>query len=124
MRLAHLLVRIYVLFMAVFGFLFSQLFFGDFDLRFTLVGLSGVVAGSLAGRKYSQSKRVNFLVIASCILGLIGVAMDAISYYANPQVSGDGYAWFLNGAFCLGLSLLGLGAWKTLPSPIVASPIR
>jgi hypothetical protein len=96
--------RAYVVFVGASGFLFGQLFFGQFSLAATLAGLSGVISGILGRRITTRARLLTSLV---CAAGLAGVAMDAFHYYSELHIPGNYYAWFLIGPFAAGLVFIG-----------------
>lgn len=96
--------RAYVVFFGASGFLFGQLFFGQFSCAATLAGASGVVGG-LLGQRTSAVAR--FLAMAVCVTGIAGVAMDAFHYYSELNSPGNYYAWFFIGPFATALVFIG-----------------
>lgn len=108
MTALHGLSRLIVLFVAIAGFLFGQLFNGVFSVAGTLAGVGGVLAAALAPfRARTHLRRV---VIAGCALGLAGAALDVYDYYSTSHVSGSYYAWFLTLPFAAGLAVIGYRA--------------
>lgn len=91
--------RAYVVFLACFGFLFSQLFFGNFEWHATLAGVFGLLVASLASKKCLVNRAQALLVILFCTLAVIGVGLDAFHYYNHLNSSGNYYAWFLIGPY-------------------------
>ncbi|OGB22399.1 MAG: hypothetical protein A3I66_14360 [Burkholderiales bacterium RIFCSPLOWO2_02_FULL_57_36] len=96
--------RVYVIFFGASGFLFGQLFFGQFSWAAMLAGVSGVAAG-LLGQRITAAAR--FLTIAVCATGIAGVAMDAFHYYSELHSPGNYYAWFFIGPFAAALIFIG-----------------
>lgn len=92
--------RVYVIFLAFSGFLFGQLFSGNFDWAATFAGVFGLLSGSLGASKSSLSSRSYAIVaIVFCLLGIIGVGFDALDYYRNYNSPGGYYAWHLIGPY-------------------------
>lgn len=103
MKTARGIIRTVVLFIAA-AFLLSQLFDGTFSPGGTLAGIGGVLAGALAA--LASRPAVKRIVLAGCVLGLLGAALHAYEYYASPHLPGNYYAWFLTAPFTLGLVLI------------------
>jgi len=98
--------RFYLVFIGASGFLFGQLFFGDFSIAATMAGVSGILAGALSWLGFKMS-RYPRLVTLCCTTGLVGVGLDVYRYYSVDHVSGNSYAWFLIGPFAICLLLVG-----------------
>jgi hypothetical protein len=98
--------RFYLAFIGASGFLFGQLFFGDFSIVATMAGVSGILAGALSWPGFKVS-RYPWLVTLCCSTGLVGVALDVYHYYSEDHVPGNSYAWFLIGPFIVCLLLVG-----------------
>lgn len=96
--------RAYLVFVGASGFIFGQLFFGQFSWGATLAGVGGVVVGILGQRATLQARLVTGL---ACTIGIAGVAMDAFGYYSRPHAPGNDYAWILVGIFAAGLVFVG-----------------
>ena len=96
--------RAYVVFCGASGFLFGQLFFGQFSWAATIAGVSGIVSG-LLGRRTAVAAR--FLTMAICATGVAGVAMDAFRYYTELDIPGNSFGWFLIGPFTAALIFIG-----------------
>jgi hypothetical protein len=102
--------QVVVLFVAIAGFLFGQVFNGVFSVAGTLAGAGGVLAAGLATfRARTLLRRV---VIAGCALGLAGAALDVYDYYSTSHASGNYYAWFLTLPFAAGLVVIGYRAMR------------
>lgn len=104
MKLLLSVARVYLIFFGASGFLFGQLFFGQFSWAAMLAGVFGV-AGGLLGQRIAVELRL--LTIAVCAAGIAGVAMDAFHYYAELQSPGNYYAWFLIGPYAAALVFIG-----------------
>lgn len=89
--------RGYVIFLSCPGFLFGQLFFGNFEWHATIAGTFGLLAGSLASKKCLTNRTQALFVISFCALGVVGVGLNAFHYYKYLNSSGNHYAWFLIG---------------------------
>ena len=111
MKLVMDATRIYSAFVGASGFLFGQLFFGDFSIASTLAGVSGVLAGVISWPGFKMPRHP-WLVPLCCSAGLIGVALDAYGYYSKDHVPGNYYAWFLIGPFVICLLLIGYEALR------------
>ena len=95
--------RGYILFASVFGYLLGQLFFGIFDVTFTIVGLSGIAIGILANKGALKSKNLIYGITVLGLICLLVVGVDAFQYYSNDHVPGNDYGWFLAGPFCVAI---------------------
>lgn len=104
MKTLLIVARVYVIFFGASGFLFGQLFFGQFSWAAMLAGVSGVVGG-LLGQRIAVELR--FLTIAVCATGIAGVAMDALHYYSELNTPGNYYAWIFIGPFAAALAFIG-----------------
>lgn len=96
--------RLLVLFVAVAGFLFGQLFNGVFSLGGMLAGIGGALAAGLAGREHRPDAMR--LVRLGSALGLTGAALHVYEYYSTSQIRGNYYPWFLTLPFAIGLLVL------------------
>jgi len=96
----------YVIFVAAAGFLFGQLFFAHFDIPATVVGVCGVLAGSLCLIQKRIHIVPNVIINLFSVGALAGVCMDAYGYYANYHSPGNYYAWFMIGPFCVAVVLV------------------
>ncbi len=108
--------RAYVIFLAVFGFIFGQLFAGDFNTGPTLAGLFGLVSGLLGGQFALKTRTRSQIIILCCVISLLGVGLDAYHYYAYLNSSGNYYAWFLIAPFSLFLIVLIARLYKNMPN--------
>jgi membrane-bound ClpP family serine protease len=90
------------------GFLFGQLFAGEFSIAGTLAGVGGVAAGMLTLRPWRNATR--FAAFAACAMGLFGAGMHAWDYYSVPQLPGNYYAWFLTAPFAAALAFIAFDA--------------
>jgi len=91
-----ILARGLVLFMALFGFLFGQLFAGHFTPGAGLAGIFGLFSALVETTRLQASPRCARAVALSCLLALLGVALDVWNYYA----------WILIAPFGAGLLLI------------------
>jgi len=108
--------RILVIFCAASGYLFGQLFFGDFAWHATIAGVFGTLAGSLGG-KFGMGRKENaYIVVVFCVLAIIGVIFDAYNYYTNSHAPGNYFGWFLKGPFIASLLVIGIYCYKKSPN--------
>ncbi|MEM8489067.1 MAG: hypothetical protein AAF564_26205 [Bacteroidota bacterium] len=91
--------RFYVLFLALAGFLFGQLFNGNFEWGATVAGGSGFLVAVLASFRFQAIHNHRYIVAGLCVLSVSGVVLNAANYYENYNVPGSYYAWFLIGPF-------------------------
>jgi hypothetical protein len=93
-----------VLFVAIAGFLFGQVFNGVYSVAGMLGGIGGVLAGTLA--TLTSRPVIRWVVMAGCVVGLAGAALHVYDYYSTPHVAGNYYAWFLTLPFGIGLIVI------------------
>ena len=105
-----LALRVYVIFIAASGFVLGQIFFGNFAWDATLVGVFGIISGVFSGEFTQKTLLRAKIIIACCLLSLCGVSLDIYDYYANYNVPGSRYSWFLITPFCLALVFI---IWHT-----------
>jgi hypothetical protein len=98
--------QVYVVFIALIGFIFGQLFFGHFDFWSSVAGLCGILAGILGIGK----SRKQLMIFTCSVLALIGVLMGTIDYYMNHNIHGNNYGWGLRGPYVFALLYLGYEA--------------
>jgi hypothetical protein len=102
------LCRLFVIFLGAAGFLFGQVFTGEFSFGGTLAGVGGVVAGALGSN--SSRPVAKYTVIGACAIGLVGAGLHAYEYYSVPHVPGNYYAWFLTVPFAIALMVIAFQA--------------
>ena len=61
--IALILARAYVLFIALVGEIFGQMFFGTFSIASTITGVSAIFAGVLGGLRCRKNPTIGKLVI-------------------------------------------------------------
>jgi hypothetical protein len=106
--------RVYVLFLAVFGFFFGQLFFASFKVGATMAGLSGIVVGFMGAKLTLEGISGAVLVVGLCVLGLVGVGIDAFEYYTKHNIPANDFGWFLIAPYCAALMVLGIPATQKI----------
>ena len=98
--------RGYLVFIGLFGFLFGQAFFANFDLPATVAGLCGIFTAVIAGdRNYNSGQNVKYVLINGSLC-LFGVTLDALGYYMSNPSAGNYYAWFLIGPYIVAVAFL------------------
>jgi rifampin ADP-ribosylating transferase len=98
--------RGWALFVGASGFLFGQLFFGQFSIAATIAGVGGVLAGALGGTRQGRRLTLEWFVFSCCVAGVVGVAFDAYDYYKHLNIPGNYYAWFMIGPFVVSLAVI------------------
>jgi hypothetical protein len=98
--------RVYVLFLAVFGFFFGQLFFASFKVGATMAGTAGIVVGFMGAKLTQEGTSGAWLAVGICALGLVGVGIDAFDYYTKHNIPGNDFGWFLIAPYCAALMFL------------------
>lgn len=101
-----ILARGLVLFVALFGFLFGQLFAGHFTPGAGLAGIFGLFSALVGTTRLQASPRWARAVALFCLLALVGVALDIWNYYQHLAIAGSYYAWILIAPFGAGLLLI------------------
>lgn len=101
----------YSLFVALFGFLFGQLFFGQFKFAATLAGFAGAATAVIGFTLSSNPNTLKVPATVSACCSVIGVTMDAIHYYQDLAIPGNYYAWAMIGPFCLAQAFIAYAAW-------------
>lgn len=110
MTVALRLSAFFVGFVAFSGYLFGQLFFGDFSVVATLSGVSGVICAAFALRMSSQPSWAPARVYVACFIALAGVAMNTIIHYTQFDTPGNYYAWHIFGPYAACILLVALAA--------------
>jgi hypothetical protein len=96
---------LYVVFMAVVGYGFGQLFFGTFSLTGTICALSAV--GSIVGVPMCGGARGCRLVLLLLItLAMVCFGLEVVDYYTTQHAPGNYFAWDMNGPFLLCLLIV------------------
>ena len=98
--------RGFTIFVAAAGFLFGQVFFGIFSIVDTVTGVSGVLAGGLSWLPY-RNLFMRLVVTICCLTALVGVGLDAYTYYTKYHCPGNNYGWFLQIPFIVSLLFIG-----------------
>jgi hypothetical protein len=113
-----LLASLYVVFIAVVGYGFGQLFFGTFSWVATICALSalGSVFGAAicAGRSWCRPILVLLSVIAILCFGL-----EVADYYLRLDIPGNNFSWDMNAPFLLSLLILlaaNIYGWRYRPN--------
>ena len=106
MNILLTLARGLVLFVALFGFLFGQVFNGQFTPGAGLAGIFGLFSALVGTARLQASPRWARAVVLSCLLALLGVALDVWNYYQHLAIAGSYYAWILIAPFGAGLLLI------------------
>jgi len=106
--------RILVIFLSASGYLFGQLFFGEFTWYATISGIFGVLAGSLSGKFISSRKESAYSVLVFCVVAIIGVVFDAYNYYEYLDIPGNDFGWYLKVPYIASLILIG---WHCYQEP-------
>ena len=73
----------------VFGIFFGQLYFAEFQVGSTMAGVAGLVIGSVGVKWVQVSLSRAGLVVGLCVVGLVGVGIDAFEYYSKHNVPGN-----------------------------------
>jgi hypothetical protein len=96
---------LYIVFFAVVGYGFGQLFFGDFSWAATVGALSAL--GAVAGGSLCDGwKHCRILVAALCALSIACVGIEAIQFYRYFDIPGNYFGWAMRIAFILCLFAL------------------
>ncbi|MBK7365403.1 MAG: hypothetical protein IPI97_10550 [Nitrosomonas sp.] len=91
---------IYILLVSFSGFLFGQLFFGQFSISASIAGIAGLICAFAGFGVTGGAIKARPIALWSGLLALIGVALDAADYYLNYAIPGNYYAWGLIGPYC------------------------
>lgn len=102
--------RVYVLFLAAFGFFLGQLFFASFKVGATMAGAAGIVVGFMGAKLTQEGASGAWLVVGICVFGLVGVGIDAFEYYSKHNIPGNNFGWFLIAPYCAALMFLSIPA--------------
>ena len=102
--------RVYVLVLAAFGFFFGQLFFASFKVGATMAGVAGIVVGFMVAKLTQEGISGAGLVVGICVLGLVGVGIEAFEYYTKHNVPGNDFGWLLIAPYCVALIFLSIPA--------------
>ena len=89
-----------------FGFLFGQIFNGFFGILYTIIGVFGMVVGIASSERRLHQITSQIIVLVCGGGALIGVAFNAIEYYAEFQYPGSYYSWTLIGPFIAAVLIL------------------
>ena len=99
------LASVYLVFVAVVGYGFGQLFFGTFSLVSTICALSalGSVFGAAlcAGWKWCQASLAFLSLVA-----IICFVLEVIDYYQRLDIPGNYFAWGMLGPFVASLLII------------------
>lgn len=102
--------RGFAIFVAAAGFLFGQAFFGIFSIVATITGVSGVLAGGLSWLP-SRNLFLKLTVTFCCLAALVGVGMDAYTFYTKYDCPGNSNGWSLKIPFIGSLLFIGYSTW-------------
>ena len=112
MKALTLISAMYVGFSSLFGFLFGQLFFGNFSLIDSATGVTGLFA-TLGAFLVVTSNRAGVLAFFSALASFGAVVAGAIRYYVSLDVPGNYYPWHLVIPLFLALLLIGYSGWQS-----------
>ena len=105
----NILVRMGVAFIG-FIYLFSQLFFGDFQWPSTAAGLGGMVLAAITGWPHRLKTTLNRIGIVAGSIALLGVGAGVYNYYAYYNIPGNYHAWFITLPYTAGVIFLMIAA--------------
>lgn len=100
---ALIIARAYILFVALAGEIFGQMFFGHFSLISTIIGISAIFAGVFGGLRSRNNYSIGLFVMSCCIAALGGTLAKVIHYYAEYNTPGNDFAWEFRAPFILSL---------------------
>ena len=96
-----------VAFVALFGFLFGQLFSGQFETLATVIGISGLGLAALGLGKRQLSTTLAMVILLLGGVTLTGVGIDVFDYYdRTPSYSGTYYPWILVGPYIVAVLII------------------
>jgi len=100
-----LVASLYIVFFAVVGYGFGQLFFGTFSWVSTICALSAV--GSVFGSAICAEKSWcrPFLVLLSAT-SILCFGLEVFDYYHRLDIPGNNFAWDMNAPFLASLLIL------------------
>ena len=113
MRTVLAIASVYVLLIAVFGYLFGQAFFGRFSVIASVAGLSGILAALAGLFAVRKIQRAQLLPLWFSLAAVFGVVLDVANYYLHLIVAGNYYAWPLVVPYCAALTFIAYFAWHS-----------
>lgn len=93
MKHALKLLRSGIILLTIGMFLLGQMFAGEFTVDLTLAGLGGFLAAGLGLAIQPPTKRMHILIVGLACLSMLGVVMNAVSYYSVGHPVGAYYPW-------------------------------
>ena len=107
MTLLIILCRACVAYVASAGFLFGQLFFGQFEIHATIAGACGLAMLILSISLAAKTQLMTTITYFCGIMALGGASYDMAEYYLNVSPnSGSYYPWFLIVPYIISLVFL------------------
>ena len=103
--------RIVIIFIALSGFIFSQLYFNSFSIGYTLAAIFGILAAVLAGKPINAFNIKAHLVAIFSFLSIIGISIEAYNYYMFTSIPGNSFGWHLIAPYIICLLLI---SWTTI----------
>ena len=100
-----LIASLYVIFFALVGYGFGQLFFGTFSWVGTICAVSAL--GSIFGVAMCAGKSwCRLFLIALSSIAIICFCIEVADYYLRPHSPGNNFAWEMSAPFLLSLVII------------------
>jgi hypothetical protein len=113
-----LLASLYVVFIALVGYGFGQLFFGTFSWIGTICAVTAL--GSIFGAAVCAGKSwCRLLLVAMSTVSILCFGLEVVDYYRRLDIPGNSFAWDMKAPFLLSLLILlaaNIYGWRYRPN--------
>jgi len=107
MSIALSLAALFVGFVTFSVYLLSQLWFNVFSAIDTIIGVAGLATSAGAFQLANRPSAAPVWVMWSSFAAVLGIVTNAVKYFLNLGISGNYYAWHINGLLLACLCFIG-----------------
>lgn len=93
MEALRALTKFYVIFMCITGYIFGQMFFGNFSLDASIIGVGGITSAIMWNENNLKVHKKTVAIILITLLTIISCIYETYYYYNYLNISGNNFAW-------------------------------
>ena len=110
MSIALSVAALFTAFVTFSGYIFGQLWFNEFSVVHTVIGVAGLVASAGVVRLEARPYAAPAWSMWSSLVAVLGIVADATTYYVSLKSPGNSYAWEIQGPLIACLCFIGFTA--------------